>query len=43
MPALHVPAGKEGGPGGFANLLKEEEQEEDFSKKILQDRYLVKL
>ena len=27
MPVLHVPAGEEGGPGGFPNLLKEEEQE----------------
>ena len=30
MPVLHlqVPAGEEGGPRGFPNLLKEQEQEE---------------
>ena len=29
MPVLQVPEGEEGGPGGFPNLLKEEEQGED--------------
>ena len=29
MPVLHVPAGEEGGLGGFPNLLKEEEQQEE--------------
>ena len=29
MPALQVPAGEEGGHGGFPNLLKEKEQEGD--------------
>ena len=29
MPVLQVPAGEEGGPGGFPNLRKEEYQEED--------------
>ena len=33
MPVLHVPAGKEGGPGGFPNLLKKEEKEEDEGEK----------
>ena len=28
MPGLKVPAGEKGGPGGFLNLLKEEEQED---------------
>ena len=28
MPVLQVPAGEEGGHGGFPNLLKDEEQEE---------------
>ena len=28
MPVLQVPAGEEGGPRGFPNLLKDEEQEE---------------
>ena len=28
MPFLQVPAGEEGGPGGFQNLLKEEKQQE---------------
>ena len=27
MPVLQVPAGEEGGPGGFPNLLKEEEED----------------
>ena len=29
MPVPKVPAGEEGGPGGFPNILKEEKQEED--------------
>ena len=29
VPVLQVPAGEEGGAGGFPNPLKEEEQEED--------------
>ena len=30
VPVLQVPAGEEGGPGGFPNLLKEEvEKKED--------------
>ena len=29
MPVLQVPAGEEKEPGGFPNLLKEVEQEED--------------
>ena len=33
MPLLQVPAGEEGGPGGFPNLLKGEEQEEDEEEK----------
>ena len=33
MPVLQVPAGKEGGPGGFPNLLKEDEREEDEEEK----------
>ena len=33
MPVLQVPAGDEGGPGGFPNLLKEAEQEEDEEEK----------
>ena len=33
MPVLHVPAGEEGGPGVFPNLLKEEEQEENEEEK----------
>ena len=33
MPVLQVPAGEEGEPGGFPNLLKEEVQEEDEEKK----------
>ena len=33
MPVLQVPAGEEGGPGGFPNLLKVEEQEEDEEEK----------
>ena len=33
MPFLQVPAGEEGGPGVFPNLLKEEEQEEDEEEK----------
>ena len=33
MPVLQVPAGEEGGPGGFQNLLKEKEQEEDEEEK----------
>ena len=28
MPFLQVPPGEEGGPGGFPNLLKEEDKEE---------------
>ena len=32
VPVLQVPAGEEGGPIGFPNLLKEEEQEEDEEK-----------
>ena len=33
MPVLQVPAGEEGGPGGFPNLLNEEKQEEDEEEK----------
>ena len=33
MPVLQVPAGEEGGPGGFPNLLKEEKQKEEEEKK----------
>ena len=33
MPVLQVPAGEEGGPGVFPNLLKEEEKEEDKGEK----------
>ena len=33
MPVLQVPAGEEGGPGGFPNLLTEEKQEEDEVEK----------
>ena len=32
MPVLQVPAGEERGPGGFPNVLKEEEKEEDEEK-----------
>ena len=37
MPVLQVPAGEKGGPGGFPNLLKEEEQVEDEDKKKVDD------
>ena len=33
MPVLQVPAGKEGGPGGFPNFLKKEEQDENKEEK----------
>ena len=33
MHVLQVPAGVEGGRGGFPNLLKEEEQDEDEEEK----------
>ena len=33
MPVLQVPAGEEGGPGGFPNPLIEEEHEEDEEEK----------
>ena len=33
MPVVQVPAGVEGGPGGFPNLLKEKKQEEDEEEK----------
>ena len=33
MPVLQVPAGEEGGPRGFPNLLKDEEQEEEEDEK----------
>ena len=33
MPVLQVPAGEEGGPGGFPNLLKEEKHEDDEEEK----------
>ena len=33
VPVLQVPAGEEGGPGGFPNLFKKEEQEEDEAEK----------
>ena len=33
MPVLQVPAGEEGWPGGFPNLLKKEEQVEDEVEK----------
>ena len=37
MSVLQVPAGEEGGPGCFPNLLKDEEQEEDEEKKKADD------
>ena len=37
MPVLQVPAGEEGVPRGFLNLLKEEEQEEDEEEKKKDD------
>ena len=33
MPVLEVPAGEEGEPGGFPNLLEMEEQEKDEEDK----------
>ena len=33
VPVLQVPAGEDGGPGCFQNLLKEEEQEKDEEEK----------
>ena len=33
MPVLQVPAGEEGWPGGFPNILKKEEQVEDEVEK----------
>ena len=33
VPVLQVPAGEEGGAGGFQNLLKEEQEEEDEEEK----------
>ena len=33
MPVLPVPAGEERGPGGFPNLLKVKEQEQDKEEK----------
>ena len=33
MPVLQVPAGEEGGPGGFPNLLKEEVHEKGEEEK----------
>ena len=33
VPVLQVPAGEEGEPGGFPNLLKDEEQVEDEEEK----------
>ena len=33
MPVLQVPAGEEGGPGGFPNLLKSEEHEDEEEEK----------
>ena len=33
MPVLQVPAGEEGGPGAFPNLLKEEEDDENEEQK----------
>ena len=33
VPALQVPAGEEGGPGGLPNTLKEGEKEEDWEEK----------
>ena len=37
MPVLQVPEGEEGVPGGFPNLLKEEEKEEDEKEKKKND------
>jgi hypothetical protein len=37
VPVLQVPAGEEGGPGGFPNLPKEEEHKEDEEKKKEED------
>ena len=34
MPVLQVSAGEEGWAGGFPNLLKEEEQDEDEVEKM---------
>ena len=39
MPVLQFPAGEEGGPGGFPNLLKEEVNEEDEEEKKEDDHY----
>ena len=39
MPVLQVPAGEEGGPGGFPNLLREEEQEKNEKEKKEDDEY----
>ena len=39
MHVLQVPAGEEGGHGGFPNLLKEKEQKEDEEDKKEDDDY----
>ena len=39
MPVLQVPAGEEGGIGGFPNLLKGEQEEEDEEEKKEDDDY----
>ena len=33
VPVLQVPAGEEGGDGGFPNLIKKEQEEEDEEEK----------
>ena len=37
MPVLQVPAGAEGGPAGFPNLLKEDKQQEDEEEEKKED------
>ena len=37
MPVLQIPAGEEGGAGGFPNLLKEVQEEEDQEEKKEED------
>ena len=37
VPVLQVPAGEEGGPGGFPHLLKEEDHEKGEEEKKKDD------
>ena len=37
VPVLQVPSGEEGGPGGFPNLLKEEDHEKGEEEKKKDD------